>query len=342
MSSKEKRQKTILFPHRPASGGPGTFQTHFEKVATANGWQIVTGIGNLFKADVVFVVAGTKKIGLLILAKLFRIPIIHRLDGINWHYQLSGKSLKVKIVERIRNGIMRSIRKLFANTVVYQSQYVQSLWTRTYGTITKKEVIIYNGTDLDQFIPKDRTPCNTGFKILCVEGVVQPDINFIRIFERLHECFVEKGLIQSFDIIGKVSSEYKQKFVHIPSVQFRGSIPRDAMAASYRNADLFFCLELNPPCPNSVVEALASGLPVVSFKTGALPELVGEAGSLALYPNELAQSRSMPEIEKLIEAFQEVFDNYDEKAEEARMRAEHLFFREKMVDLYVNEINQLL
>jgi len=50
----------------------------------------------------------------------------------------------------------------------------------------------------------------------------------------------------------------------------------------------------------------------------------------------------MPEIEKLIEAFQEVFDHYDEKAEEARMRAEHLFSREKMVDLYLNEINQLL
>ena len=134
----------MLFPHRPASGGPGTFQTHFEKVATANGWQIVTGIGNLFKADVVFVVAGTKKIGLLILAKLFRIPIIHRLDGINWHYQLSGTSLKVKVVERIRNGIMLTIRNIFASTVVYQSQYVQALWTKNYGTITKKEVIIYH------------------------------------------------------------------------------------------------------------------------------------------------------------------------------------------------------
>ena len=342
MSSKEKRQKTILFPHRPASGGPGTFQTHFENVATGNGWQIVTGIGNLFKADVVFVVAGTKKIGLLILAKLFRIPIIHRLDGINWHYQLSGKSLKVKIVERIRNWIMLAIRNIFASTVVYQSQYVQALWAKTYGTTSKKEVIIYNGTDLDQFNPKDRTPCNTGFKVLCVEGVVQPDANFIRIFERLHEGFVEKGLIQSFDIIGKVSSEYKQKFAHIPSVQFRGSLPRDAMAASYRNADLFFCLELNPPCPNSVVEALASGLPVVSFRTGALPELVGEAGSLASYPNELAQSRSMPEVEKLIEAFEDVLGAYEKKATEARTRAEHLFAREKMTALYLDEINQLL
>ena len=342
MSSKEKRQKTILFPHRPASGGPGTFQTHFENVAIANGWQIVTGIGNLLNADAVFVVAGTKKLGLLMLAKLFRIPIIHRLDGINWHYRLSGKPLKVKIVERIRNWIMLTIRNIFASTVVYQSQYVQALWTKNYGTITKKEVIIYNGTDLDQFIPKDRTPFNTGFKVLCVEGVVQPDANFIKIFERLHECFVEKGLIQSFDIVGKVSSEYKQKFAHIPSIQFRGSIPRDAMAASYRNADLFFCLELNPPCPNSVVEALASGLPVVSFKTGALPELVGEAGSLALYPNELVQSRSMPEIENLIEAFEDVLGAYEKSAKEARTRAERLFAREKMTALYLDEINQLL
>lgn len=237
---------------------------------------------------------------------------------------------------------MLTIRNIFANTVVYQSQYVQALWTKTYGTITKKEVIIYNGTDLDQFIPKDRTPNNTGFRVLCVEGVVQPDANFIKIFERLHERFVVPGFIQSFEIVGSVSSDYKQKFAHIPSIQFRGSIPRDAMAASYRNADLFFCLELNPPCPNSVVEALASGLPVVSFKTGALPELVGEAGSLASYPSESAQSRTMPEVENLISAFQKVLDTYEKSAKEARMRAEHLFAREKMAALYLDEINQLL
>ena len=50
----------------------------------------------------------------------------------------------------------------------------------------------------------------------------------------------------------------------------------------------------------------------------------------------------MPEIEKLIEAFENLLGAYEKKATEARTRAERIFAREKMADLYLDEINQLL
>ena len=47
----------------------------------------------------------------------------------------------------------------------------------------------------------------------------------------------------------------------------------------------------NKPCPNSVIEALASGVPVVGYNSGSLKELVGNAGIILPYtggdPNKM-------------------------------------------------------
>jgi glycosyltransferase involved in cell wall biosynthesis len=59
-----------------------------------------------------------------------------------------------------------------------------------------------------------------------------------------------------------------------PAVRFAGWLDRDAMADLYRDADV----ALNPSrvdnMPNSVLEALACGVPVVSTRVGGVPFLV--------------------------------------------------------------------
>jgi len=41
-----------------------------------------------------------------------------------------------------------------------------------------------------------------------------------------------------------------------------------------RAADIFLYSHLNPPCPNSVIEAISCGLPVVGFNSGSMSELL--------------------------------------------------------------------
>ena len=56
-----------------------------------------------------------------------------------------------------------------------------------------------------------------------------------------------------------------------------GTRPRDAIAALMRSADfLFFPSELEP-CPNTPLEAMASGLPALYHPSGGTPELLGDA-----------------------------------------------------------------
>ncbi|WP_407278625.1 glycosyltransferase family 4 protein [Aromatoleum evansii] len=70
------------------------------------------------------------------------------------------------------------------------------------------------------------------------------------------------------------------------SVRFTGRLERDEMAALYRDADVV----LNPArvdnMPNSVLEALASGVPVVSTDVGGVPYIVENGRSALLVPRD--------------------------------------------------------
>lgn len=66
-----------------------------------------------------------------------------------------------------------------------------------------------------------------------------------------------------------------------PAVRFAGRLDRDAMAALYREADLMLNPSLADNMPNSVLESMASGVPVVSTNVGGVPFLV-EDGVTAL------------------------------------------------------------
>jgi glycosyltransferase involved in cell wall biosynthesis len=62
-------------------------------------------------------------------------------------------------------------------------------------------------------------------------------------------------------------------------VRLLGRLDRDALAEQRRGAAVLLAPSRNDdPCPMTVVEALADGLPVLGSDRGSLPELVGEEG----------------------------------------------------------------
>jgi len=66
------------------------------------------------------------------------------------------------------------------------------------------------------------------------------------------------------------------------SVCFTGRLDHDQVAALYREADVMVNPSRADNMPNSVLEALASGLPVVSTRVGGVPHIVRDEASALL------------------------------------------------------------
>jgi len=121
-------------------------------------------------------------------------------------------------------------------------------------------------------------------------------------------------------------------------LDWRGVVAPDQIPALDRSAHLLLVGDLNPACPNAAIEAMACGLPVIAFETGALPELViGDAGRLAAYGGD-PWNLDSPDMEALVKAGLEVVSDQPRFRSGARARAELAFGLDRMVDGYLEAL----
>jgi glycosyltransferase involved in cell wall biosynthesis len=102
-----------------------------------------------------------------------------------------------------------------------------------------------------------------------------------------------------------------------------------------RSAHILFSVDLHPACPNSVIEALACGLPVVAFDTGAMKELVlGDSGRIVPYGSN-AWNIEKPDVPALADAAVEILHDQPRFHRSARAHAESALGLDKMVNEYL-------
>jgi spore coat protein SA len=71
------------------------------------------------------------------------------------------------------------------------------------------------------------------------------------------------------------------------NTEFLGYMAGEQLAEQLRGADIFCCPSIwNDPFPMALLEAMASGLPVVASRTGGIPEQLAYGGGILVAPND--------------------------------------------------------
>ena len=109
---------------------------------------------------------------------------------------------------------------------------------------------------------------------------------------------------------------------------------RDDVADLYCAADIFVFASHREGLPIAPIEAMASGLPVVSYATGSIPELVGDDGGAVVPYGANYWKLEPPDTEALADAALKVLDKSEDYRKSARIRAEENFSLEKMTARY--------
>lgn len=333
------KRRICIYPRVTSMGGVESFMHKFSAGMVRRGLEVTNDLDDT-SCDAILVLGGTRNLFGLWRAKRGGVPIVQRLDGINWIHRKRRTSWRHFLRAEYGNRILSFIRSHLADRIVYQSEFARRWWEDWHGAIGSLCSVVHNGVDLNNYSPEGphERPGDRN-RLLVVEGSLGGGYdlgleNAIRLAERLAE---EHGFPMELMVVGKVTPEQQAEWNEKSHVQlvWSGLVPRERIPELDRSAHLLFSADLNPACPNAVIEALACGLPVVAFDTGALDELVPNyAGRIVTYGGN-PWNLDPPDIPSLAAAAAEVLADNPRFRAGARGHAEKELSLDKMVDGYL-------
>lgn len=172
-------------------------------------------------------------------------------------------------LEHASGSVGRTLRR--ASALVVPSGFLADVFARH----RIQAVVVPNVVDLQRFRPA--TQRRPGAQILVARNLepIYDNATALRAFALVRQSLPEARLVIAGS--GPQESDLRRLACDLgleDAVHFTGRIDRDAMAQAYRDADVALNPSLVDNMPNSVLEALASGVPVVSTDVGGVPYIV--------------------------------------------------------------------
>lgn len=332
--------RICITPFVQGTGGMASFRLKFEQGLKTRGIDVTYDLDSNF--DALLVIAGTRFLPRLSTVRRRGIRVVQRLDGINWVQRVRWSGVKYTLRAEYGNFMLSLIRKHFADRVIYQSQFIRTWWEDWYGVADAPANVILNGVDLDTYTPEGehQRPADT-FRMLLLEGSLAHGLNS----GLFHAVSVAEKLSAKYPmevVVAGTVDEYTQKQINsvlsvnsVVNIKFLGTVPRETIPQLARSSHLMYCAEVNPPCPNSVIEALACGLPVIGFDSGALKELVSDDAGCVVPYGANPWKLETPDVNALAVSAGEVLEKQNQFRAAARRRAESALGLDAMVEAYI-------
>lgn len=320
--------------------GPGSFQLKLKTALERRGYTVHHDPA---KPDTraILIIAGTRHLGDIWAAKRRGVRVVQRLNGINWIQRRRYMGVKYWLRAEAANLLLAYTRRFVADAVIYQSHFTRDWWHQWYGGLKTPYRVIHNAVDLRDFSPEgSELPPADHIRVQVVEGHLNWDNGLALENALRYALALEKAagkrveLVVAADVNPSLKAQLQKK-MPAGRVEYLGVVPREHLPGMNRQSHLRYSAEINSSCPNSVIEALACGLPVVGFDNGSLKELVqGDAGAVVPYGAD-PWKLELPDFSTLAQASLPLLTEQERHRKAARVLAEDHFDLEHMTDLYL-------
>jgi len=209
----------------------------------------------------------------------YGLPYIVSLRGAD----VPGYTDRFSFIYKILTPLIKVIWKK-ADAVISNSEGLKELALKTNPR--QKIDVIYNGVDTRNFNFDPSTLSQNGnqtFKVLCISRLTSR--KGIKYLVEAIKLLDAKYPLLRLKVVGegdaKEDLEKQAKDLGISEkVEFTGRIKHDRLPKIYSDSQVFVLPSLNEGMSNTMLEALASGLPIIATDTGGTKELVenGENG----------------------------------------------------------------
>jgi glycosyltransferase involved in cell wall biosynthesis len=271
---------------------------------------------------------------LLGLAKRRGVPVVLNQDGVGYPGWAGAETETVNRPIRLLLGA--------ADHVLYQSEFCKRSADEWVGEPSGSWEVLHNAIDVHRFTPAERPPAGgpvlllggdqyqayrveLGLRTLAALLAGHPDAQLL-VTGRL--AVPVEPLVDAYGVAGHVHvlGRYAQ---------------RDAPAL-FRRAHLLLHTKVNDPCPSVVLEAMASGLPVVYPRSGGVPELIGDEAGIGVPHSDSFDRDQPPDPEAFVDAVTRVLAERERYALAARERAVERFALEPWLDRHAELFARLV
>jgi glycosyltransferase involved in cell wall biosynthesis len=228
----------------------------------------------------------------------------------------------------------RPLRRVLsvAEHVLYQSQFCKRSADEFLGPPQGSWEVLYNAVDVERFVPAERPPDGGPFLLLGGDQYQAYRLELgLETLAALLPAYPEAQLLVSGRLITPVEPLVARLRLE-GHVHVLGRYAQRDAPALFQTAHVLLHTKVNDPCPSLVIEAMASGLPVVYPESGGVPELVGDDAGVGVAHPDSWERDEPPESEALAEAVALLLSDRDRYAAAARKRAVERFALEPWLD----------
>lgn len=266
---------------------------------------------------------------------------------------LLGKRFHIPYIVSLRGADVPGYSERFSALYAFITPFIRWIWHQAAFVVsnssglrqlaqkadTQQDIrVIPNGVAVDEFLPANVSESVSDvLTLLCVSRLTPR--KGIRYLIQAMKLLEERGLIDRIKlrIVGdgheRAALEELASGLNLAhAIEFLGLIPHDRVSEQFQLASVFVLPSLNEGMSNTMLEALATGLPIIATVTGGTEELV-EDGVNGFF----IDMHSAKDIADKVERFVADRGLVRRFGTESRKRAEALSWRyvaESYIELY--------